>query len=189
MRGLVRKGMPRVSFWKAGTLPEPWPCLPAPQPTNRSLQGALIHAGARPRAPRGCCHSYRRELSRGRDQRGRVISSATVRRASRLPVLRPSARTATAPPARLRARSPPPPVRFCAGAGPARTRGGFVRRMRGVRPAAPLLLRRRRCRLPTGKCGKGEPRVAAAATMGVSETGEVMGSPQLPIIHHVLIVS
>ncbi|XP_060241724.1 N-alpha-acetyltransferase 40 isoform X2 [Meriones unguiculatus] len=39
--------------------------------------------------------------------------------------------------------------------------------MRSARPAAPLLLGHRRCRLPTGKCEKWEPRVAAAAaTMG-----------------------
>ncbi|KAK7799470.1 hypothetical protein U0070_008642 [Myodes glareolus] len=38
--------------------------------------------------------------------------------------------------------------------------------MRSARPAAPLSLARCRCRLPTGKCEKEEPRVAAAATMG-----------------------
>lgn len=61
--------------------------------------------------------------------------------------------------------------------------------MRIVRPAAPLSLGRRRCRLPTGKCEKEEPRVAAAATMGVSEAGEVVGSTQLLFILRVLIVS
>lgn len=66
-----------------------------------------------------------------------------------------------------------------------------MRRMRSARPAASLSLGYRRCRLPPGKCEKGEPRVAAAATatMGVSEAGEVMGSLQLPVIFCVLIVS
>lgn len=85
----------------------------------KRLQGELLWAGARPSAPRGRCHSYRRELSRGRGRRVRVIPSATLRRASRLSVLRPSARTATVPPARLRARRP-----LLSGSAPARGRLG-----------------------------------------------------------------